>query len=42
MVSSQVDGAALGRLLLPQEQVVENWPAGGDPQRLDSARVLEG
>ena len=41
MATYQANGARLGWLLLPQERVVEVWPASGEPQRLEQIDVLE-
>jgi hypothetical protein len=42
MAGYQANGARLGWLLLPEEQAVEIWPAGGAPQRLERATMLDG
>jgi len=41
MATYQASGARLGWLLLPEERAVEVWPAGGEPQRLESPKLLE-
>ena len=41
MAAYQANGARLGWMLLPHEQVVEVWPASGDSQRLERIAVLE-
>ena len=41
MAAYQANGASLGWMLLPHEQVVEVWPASGDSQRLERIAVLE-
>ena len=42
MAAYQANGAQLGWLLIPAEQVVEIWPAAGAgaPQRLEAAKAL--
>jgi Uma2 family endonuclease len=42
MASYQANGAQLGWLLLPDEQAVELWSAGGEPQRLERVTALDG
>jgi len=42
MAAYQANGAQLGWLLLPHEQIVELWPASGEPQRLEGATHLNG
>ena len=43
MTAYQANGAQLVWLLIPEQQVVEVWPAtgGGDPQRIDAATSLD-
>ena len=41
MAFYQANGARLGWLLLPHQQAVEVWPAGGASQRLEQIDVLE-
>jgi Uma2 family endonuclease len=36
------NGAQLGWLLFPDQRAVELWRPGGEPQRIESAEVLEG
>jgi Uma2 family endonuclease len=36
------NGAQLGWLLFPEQRAVEIWRPGGEPQRIESAEVLEG
>jgi Uma2 family endonuclease len=36
------NGAQLGWLLFPEQRVVELWRPGAEPQRIESAEVLEG
>lgn len=42
MAAYQANGAQLGWLLIPEQQVVEVWPAHGEPQRFEGAGKLEG
>ena len=41
MAAYQSNGARLGWLLIPQEQAVEVWRAGAEPQRLEQMALLE-
>ena len=43
MDAYQANGAQLGWLLIPEQQAVEVWPAGGggDPQRIEAANSLD-
>ena len=41
MAAYQANGARLGWLLIPHQQAVEIWPAGGDLQRCENLPVLE-
>jgi Uma2 family endonuclease len=43
MAAYQANGAQLGWLLIPEEQALEIWPAGGtdDPQRVEAATGLD-
>ncbi len=41
MAAYQANGARLGWLLIPHDQAVEVWPAGGEPQRLEACERLE-
>jgi Uma2 family endonuclease len=41
MATYQANGARVGWLLIPHQQAVEIWPAGGDPQRCENLPVLE-
>lgn len=41
MALYQANGAQLGWLLIPQDRVVEVWPANGTPLRLEQMSVLE-
>ena len=41
MAAYQANGARLGWLLIPDQQAVEIWPAGGDTQRCENLPVLE-
>lgn len=41
MATYQSNGARLGWLLVPQEQVVEVWRAGAEPQRQEQMALLE-
>lgn len=36
------NGAQLGWLLFPEQRAVELWRPGAEPQRIESAEVLEG
>lgn len=42
MAHYQANGAQPGWLLIPEQQVVEVWPAQGEPQRFEGARELQG
>jgi Uma2 family endonuclease len=42
MAAYQANGAQLGWLLIPEQQVVEVWSAHGEPQRFEGASKLEG
>ena len=42
MAAYQANGAQLGWLLLPHEQIVELWPASGEPQCLEGATHVNG
>jgi Uma2 family endonuclease len=42
LASYQANGAQLGWLLFPEQQAVEVWRPGAEPQRLENADVLEG
>ncbi|WP_315859646.1 Uma2 family endonuclease [Cyanobium sp. ATX 6F1] len=42
LTTYQANGAQLGWLLLPEEQLVEIWPAHGERQRLEGACELDG
>ena len=41
MAVYQANGARLGWLLIPHNQVVEVWPASGDPKSFNGIEVLE-
>ena len=43
MAAYQANGAQLGWLLIPEQQAVEVWPAGGsgEPQRIETATSLD-
>ena len=41
MASYQANGARLGWLLIPHKQVVEVWPASGDPKIFNEIEVLD-
>jgi Uma2 family endonuclease len=43
MASYQANGAQLSWLLIPHQQAVEIWPAGGEgePERIEAAATLD-
>jgi Uma2 family endonuclease len=42
LAAYQANGARLGWLLFPEERAVEIWRPGAEPQRIESAEVLDG
>jgi Uma2 family endonuclease len=42
LASYLANGAQLGWLLFPEQRAVELWLPSGEPQRIESAEVLEG
>lgn len=42
LTAYQANGARLGWLLFPEEQAVELWRPGAEPQRIENAELLEG